>query len=126
MLDSAFKKKSREKIELIFDQGIIGRERHINEAYKAMMMFLPKERTALLANRPRFEDDRDFLPLQMADLLAWHSRRDYYEQLTFNGRRLKSNIWDALRTIQGKAIYLGPNDLMTFKRWSDAQGFTYQ
>ncbi|MGA2409120.1 MAG: DUF3800 domain-containing protein [Candidatus Binataceae bacterium] len=105
MLDSAMKKRSRERIELVFDQGIIGRERNISAAYAGIMERLPKKMTDLLVSRPRFEDDKCFLPLQTADLLAWHSRRDYYEQLTSNGtRRLESNVWDALKALQGKSL----------------------
>jgi hypothetical protein len=126
MLDSAAKKQSREKIELIFDQGIIGRERNIDAAYKGMMDHLPKEMTDLLVGRPRFEDDKCFLPLQMADLFAWHSRRDYVEQITSRGtRRYHSNLWDVLRTTNGKALLIGPSELLEFKRRSDARGFTF-
>jgi len=92
MLDSTAKKPSRERIELIFDQGVIGRERNINAAYAAMLEHLPKEQMDLLVGRPRFENDKYFLPLQMADLFAWHSRRDYYEQLQSRSTcRLESN-----------------------------------
>jgi len=127
MLDSAAKKSSREKIELIFDQGIIGRERNIDAAYAGMMNHLPKNMTDLLVGRPRYEDDKRFLPLQMADLFAWHSRRDYAEQIASRGaRRWQSNVWDALRTTHGKALLLRSSDLLEFKRRSDARGFTFQ
>jgi hypothetical protein len=122
MLESAFTKPSRERIELIFDQGIIGRERNISAAYEGMMERLPKQMTDLLVGRPRFEDDKYFLPLQMADLLAWHGRRDYAEQITSRGaRRWQSSVWDALRTTQGKALLLKSSDLAEFKRRSDAR-----
>jgi len=117
MLDSAFKKPSRERIELIFDQGVIGRERHIQNAYAGLMGFIPSEMTGLLKGCPRFEDDQQFLPLQMADLFAWHSRRDYYEQTASKGaRRWEAKVWDELRTIQGKALFLGPSELAEFRQ----------
>ncbi len=113
MLMSAFKKPSRESIELIFDQGVIGRERHIQNAYEGLMGFIPSEMTGLLVGRPRFEDDRKVLPLQMADLLAWHSRRDYYEQTASRGtRRWGAKVWDELRKIQGKALFLRTPELI--------------
>ena len=31
----------------------------------------------VLSNTPQFKDDRDLVPLQAADMLAWHIRRDY-------------------------------------------------
>lgn len=126
MLDSAAKKPSREKIELIFDQGIIGRKRNIDAAYAGMVDHLPKNMIDLLVGRSRFEDDKCFLPLQMADLFAWHSRRDYAEQIASSGaRRYQSNVWDALRTTRGKALLLRSSDLLEFKRRSDARGFTF-
>jgi len=117
MLMSAFKKPSRQSIELIFDEGVIGRERHIQNAYEGLMGFIPSEMTGLLVGRPRFEDDRKVLPLQMADLLAWHSRRDYYEQTASMGtRRWDAKVWDELRKIQGKALFLRTPELIEFKR----------
>lgn len=40
---------------------------------------LPEEVRKLIGNTPIFRDDRDFLPLQAADLLAWHTRRFHEE-----------------------------------------------
>ena len=126
ILDSAAENPLREKIELIFDQGLIGREPNINAAYEGIMERLPKRMTDLLIGRPRFEDDKCFLPLQMADLFAWHSRRDYIEQLASRGaRRWESNVWDALRTTRGNAIYLKASDLAHFKRLSDDRFGSY-
>jgi hypothetical protein len=117
MLSSAEKKQSREKIELIFDNGLIGRRRNIEEAYEGMMGHLPKELTDLLVSAPRFEDDRAVLPLQIADLFVWHSRRDYIEQLTTR-KNYQSPVWDALRTLNGKALLLRAHDLLEFRsRW---------
>ncbi len=115
MLDSAMKKPSRERIELIFDGGIIGRERNIAEAYRGMIEKLPKSAMDLLVGKPRYEDDREFLPLQMADLLAWHSRRDYAEQLAV-GKQYESPVWDELRTVGGKSLLMRPMHLLDFKR----------
>jgi uncharacterized protein DUF3800 len=127
MLDSALKKKSREKIELVFDEGVIGRERNIKEAYAGIMECLPRDMTELLIGRPRFEDDKCLLPLQMADLLAWHSRRDYYEQIVSKGaRRWQSKVWDVLRTMPGKSLYLKSTELSEFKRRGEAHGFTFK
>ncbi len=126
MLDSVVKKPSREKLELIFDQGVIGRERNIKAAYEGLMDHLPRQMTDLLVGRPRFEDDKCLLPLQMADLFAWHCRRDYYEQIRSNGaRRWESSAWNVLRSVHGKALYLREPDLLEFKRRSDAHGFTF-
>src|SRR5690349_12134723 len=41
MLDSGVKRPAREKLELTFDQGVIGRERNIKAAYAGLMSHLP-------------------------------------------------------------------------------------
>jgi hypothetical protein len=126
LLNSIVAKTPREKIELIFDQGTIGRERDIQAAWKGMVMGLPEELKGILIGRPRFEDDRCFLPLQMADLLAWHFRRNYYEILSSNRtRQLESNVWHALRTINGKELYLTPAVLLESKRRAEVERFTF-
>jgi hypothetical protein len=122
LMNSAQVKPEREEIELIFDQGVITREKTIENAYKGLKWALPKEALDLLVGRPRFEDDKRHLPLQAADLLAWNVRRDYVEQLT-NGKRWESPTWTALQTgIKGKALHLNEKELRDFKaRCSEAR-----
>jgi hypothetical protein len=46
--------------------------------------------------KPYPEDDETFMPLQAADLLAWHMHRDHLERA--GGRRHEDTIWEILRT----------------------------
>jgi hypothetical protein len=115
LMRSASVKPEREEIELIFDQGIIGRERAIQAAYEGMKGSIPKDTLDLLVGRPRFEDDKRYLPLQAADLLAWNVRRDYAEQLT-KGKRWDSPTWTQLRTgIKGKGLFMDEKELRDFR-----------
>ncbi len=115
LLHSAHVKAEREEIEMIFDQGVLAREREITDAYIGMKEGIPKDAMDLLVGRPRFEDDKRNLPLQAADLFAWNVRRDYVEQLN-NHRRWESATWTALRTdIHGIGLYLGEKELREFK-----------
>jgi fluoride ion exporter CrcB/FEX len=114
LMISASKKPEREEIELIFDQGVIGRERAIQAAYEGMKGSIPKHTMDLLVGRPRFEDDKRYLPLQAADLLAWNVRRDYVEQLTKG--RWDSPTWTELRTnIRGRALFMDEKELSDFR-----------
>jgi hypothetical protein len=120
LMYSAHVKAEREEIEMIFDQGVLAREKEIEDAYKGMKWGIPKEAMDLLIGRPRFEDDKRHLPLQAADLFAWNVRRDYVEQLD-NRRPWKSPTWTALRTdIKGIGLYLGEKELREFKNRYDA------
>jgi hypothetical protein len=52
---------------------------------------------ALMPSRPIIEDDKTFLPLQMADLFAWH----YFADVVANrqNKEQTSPFWQALKTI---------------------------
>jgi hypothetical protein len=120
LLHSAHVKVEREEIEMIFDQGVLAREKEIEAAYRGMKWAFPKEAMDLLVGRPRFEDDKRNMPLQAADLFAWNVRRDLVEQLK-NGKNWESPTWTALRTgIKGKPIHLGEHELREFKKRHDA------
>jgi Protein of unknown function (DUF3800) len=115
LMNSAQVKPEREEIELIFDQGVVARGKTIEAAYRGRQESIPEEAISLLVGRPRFEDDKRYLPLQAADLFAWNVRRDYVEQLT-NRRTWESPTWTALRTgIRGKPLYMGVKELTDFK-----------
>ena len=115
LMTSAEKKSEREEIELIFDQGMIGRERAIRAAYEGIKGSMSKEALELLVGKPRFEDDKRYLPLQAADLLAWHVRRDCAKQLT-TGKQWESLIWTQLQTgIEGKALYMDSKEMLAFR-----------
>lgn len=66
--------KHPNKIEFIFDtQAEI--EDEVDLFFGYMAESIPKEARALIARKPRYEDDKIFAPLQAADMLAWHLRR---------------------------------------------------
>lgn len=60
--------------DFIFDQhdGLPGK---VLPAFEAMLATAPGELREIVGGTPIFRDDKDFLPLQAADLLAWHVRR---------------------------------------------------
>ncbi len=77
MLHFAHGNPDREPIELIFDRDVIKR-RQAEKAYKDMFRVYPPDVTALLGrDEPRFEDDKQFNPLQASDLLAYCVRVRY-------------------------------------------------
>jgi hypothetical protein len=66
--------KHPNKIEFIFDtQAEI--EDEVDLFFDYMAESIPQEARALIARKPRHEDDKTFAPLQAADMLAWHLRR---------------------------------------------------
>jgi hypothetical protein len=73
-----FIKKSgfSEKIHIILDDNAMNKEqkRLCAEGWTYWKQTSPKERQELLGDDIRHEDDKEFLPLQAADLLAWWIR----------------------------------------------------
>lgn len=64
------------KVDFIFDQQS-GVSADIPLFFEYMTRNLSKAQRAMIARTPQFGDKRDFLPLQAADMLAWHLRREY-------------------------------------------------
>lgn len=86
---------AKEKIEIIFDNGVVHR-RQAKAAYKELFHRLPKDVTDLLdRDEPRFEDDKKFNPLQAADLLA-HCVRARSDPNPLYDRVRVSPIYNAL------------------------------
>jgi len=77
MLHYAHGNPAREPIELIFDEDVIKR-RQAEKAYKEIFKVYPPDVTDLLGRKePRFENDKQFNPLQASDLLAYCVRVRY-------------------------------------------------
>jgi len=77
MLHYAHGNPAREPIELIFDEDVI-KKKQAKKAYKQIFKVYPPDVTALLGRKePRFENDKEFNPLQASDLLAYCVRVRY-------------------------------------------------
>lgn len=71
-----FTEGSKHSVEFIFDQQN-GVQDDIPLFFEYMIRSLPKPARALIAGTPQFRDDKDFVTLQAADMLAWHVRREF-------------------------------------------------
>ncbi len=111
------KRPSFEKVEFIFDYDVVDR-RSLKLAYPQLLKSLGKD-ASLVEGEPTFRDDKRFTPLQAADLLAWHVRRDYYERA--RGHELKSPVWAALCELQEIQVELDGNDLIDLRAKTIAQ-----
>lgn len=65
-----------EPTRLIFDRQD-GLPSKVIPLFEAMFDTAPEEWRKLITGIPQFEDDVCILPLQAADMLAWHIRREY-------------------------------------------------
>ncbi len=69
-------RRSKIPIDFIFDAQD-GVEADIQLFFEDLKKNLSKAQRKLLRSTPIFRDDRDFLPLQAADMLVWHIRRSH-------------------------------------------------
>jgi hypothetical protein len=89
-----------DKIQIYFDhQGGIS-ERRLREAFDEFMGGAAPELAARIADAPEFKDDKCVLPLQAADLIAWHIRRHIYEMQ--RGAELDTAIYSELLSLRGR------------------------
>ena len=88
----------KEGLQILFDHDI-DREKRLENGYRNVIEGIRKEfpeHVKLLVNKEaEFRDEKVFLPLQAADLLAWNVRRDRYEKM--RGRKHRWKVWEALR-----------------------------
>ena len=100
----------QDTIDIVFDRDLI-KPKRAQEAYE----MIPSDLAQFLARQqPRFEDDKNFMPLQAADLLAYCIRVQS-DPNPRNKRVLKSPVFDALRSISTAFIQVG-NEEMEYLR----------
>ena len=67
----------REPVEFIFDER--KEKKYVRAGWEVYEKTIPDDLRVRLVGEPRFERDTEFLPLQAADLLAWHVRKHWLE-----------------------------------------------
>lgn len=98
-------------IEFIFDKQD-GVDEDFNLVFEFAKKSLPKAASRLIRGKPRFEDDKQLLPLQAADLLVWHLRREHED------RQEQLPLTDLLRAEVGH-VMIGEIDSTMMQRWAD-------
>jgi hypothetical protein len=68
-----------EKVHFVFDDEGGEPIELIQRGYDDYVANAPEKFRKYLGARPRFENDQDVLPLQAADMVAWHARRLFAE-----------------------------------------------
>lgn len=91
-----------EKIDFIFDDQVM-EKKQIRDAWDDFKGFVDPSVRKLIGSDPRFEDDKDFLPIQAGDLLAWWVRAMATESINTNPFKMPIP-WVPKRCIPGIQI----------------------
>jgi hypothetical protein len=84
-----------DKVDFIFDDRVMEKKK-IRDAWDSFKENAAAEARPYIGSDPRFEDDKEFLPLQAADLIAWWVRKMATEK-----RQIATFPWKPSREIPG-------------------------
>jgi len=86
-----------ERVDFIFDEQ--GKESDlIQRIWRFTASDVPAAVKKFVGNKPIHRDEKTFLPLQAADLFAWHVRRFYEEKS--RGKEYNDSVWKALSSLE--------------------------
>lgn len=105
----AAKAKMKGQIEFIFDEQD-GVSSDMDLFFEQIKPHFPKKARQLIAGKPLFRDDKEFTPLQAADMLAWHIRREHEDSVQLPMANL-------LKNSRGHLISEIPEHMIA--RWAD-------
>jgi hypothetical protein len=107
--DFGARAKFESPIEFIFDKQD-GVEDDISMFFAQMVPRFRKRVRNMIDGTPKFVDDKAYRPIQAADMLAWHLRREHENSVSLP-------MADELRGIRGHLVTEIPNSLV--QSWAD-------
>jgi hypothetical protein len=112
-----------EPIDFIFDER--GEKGELRKGWAYYTKSVNEEFAKRLGREPRFEDDMEFLPLQAADLLAWHIRKHWLQHRSITTADCKVS-WPEKRVIPGYKFNFGYKEIRAHiePRWAKHYGMT--
>ena len=96
----------------------------VQSGWSTAVDLLDEEWKPLIGARPDHRDDKLFLPLQAADLFAWHIRRSYWEQ--YRGSNFDDPNWKRLKSLPCAKEEWDEERLGRFSDRLRASGFVFE
>lgn len=93
---SLYEEGCRETVQFVYDTTDWKEQDLITSGWRHMVDTAPPRFRPLLGNPPDFRDDKVVLPLQAADLYAWHLRKAHMLSRR-SGRQWEHPIWERLQ-----------------------------
>jgi len=88
-----------DKVDFVFDQVKPREEKLILSGWNFYRQYAARETKHLIGREPQFDDDRRALPLQAADLHAWHARQ--FSVACSRGHSYEHPAWRSLLSMGG-------------------------
>lgn len=109
--------KDRGRLEVIYDEQIQEADK-VESGYEEFVKQTPEAKQ--FVRKPRAGSDEDFMPLQAADLLAWHMHREFIKRQ--HGEQHDDLVWKALTELPSyPALVLGDGDLRKIVAWDELE-----
>ena len=102
-----------EPVDFIFDE--FSQKQFIRDGWEVFASSREPELAPLVGRKPRFECDDEFLPLQAADMLAWHAREHWLRHGSLTADQLLLS-WKPKNNPQGYRFNFGYPDLIEWFR----------
>jgi hypothetical protein len=88
-----------DKVNFIFDNAKTSEKKLIRSSWDFYKTYAARETKHLIGDEPDFRADEDVLPLQAADLYAWHARQ--YALALSRGNAYEHPVWTSLNSVPG-------------------------
>ncbi len=86
-----------DKVEFVFDKTTNREKKLIRRAWDLFTEYAARETKPLWGNEPSFRDDKEVLPLQVADLHAWHARE--FALARSHGDEYDHPVWKSICSV---------------------------
>lgn len=97
-----------EPVDFIFDER--REEQKVRAGFEVFKEYCREDIKDRLGSKPRFEDDEEFLPLQAADILAWHVRKHWLRYKSITNGPIEIS-WQPKRDIKGYCFDVDYEDI---------------
>jgi len=94
-------------LEFVFDDR--GEKVHVWHAWDAFLHGLSPEERRVVASKPRFVKSHDCMPLQAAEIIAWHARKHWIKYRRFEDQIPLS--WRPERPVLGHIVHWGYDEM---------------
>jgi hypothetical protein len=105
IMDATYRELARVRLngslEFIFDDR--GEEKHVRNAWEFFLLGLSEDARRRVAAEPKFEKSHEVLPLQAAEIIAWHARKHWIKHRKFEGDVELS--WPVQRPVLGHLVH---------------------